>query len=55
MGGHRVDNAGAGPQVGERAPEFALRRSFTQDVRLADELQRGPVVLAFYVFDFGGL
>lgn len=39
--------------VGESAPDFTLRRTFDESVRLMDLLQRGPVVLAFYVFDFG--
>ena len=43
----------AGPGVGDLAPDFALRHTFTEQVRLADRLMRGPVVLAFYVFDFG--
>jgi peroxiredoxin len=42
-----------GPQVGDRAPEFVLRRTFTETVSLGDALRDGPVVLAFYVFDFG--
>lgn len=44
-----------GPQVGDPAPDFTLRRTFTESVRLADALREGPVVLAFYVFDFGNL
>jgi peroxiredoxin len=43
----------AGPGAGDLAPDFTLRHTFTQQVRLADRLMRGPVVLAFYVFDFG--
>jgi peroxiredoxin len=42
-----------GPGTGDRAPDFTLRHTFTQQVCLADRLKRGPVVLAFYVFDFG--
>lgn len=46
---------GRGPvDVGERAPHFRLRHTFDRTVGLADELDRGPVVLVFYVFDFGG-
>ena len=41
------------PAVGDRAPDFTLRRTFTEQVTLADRWSRGPVVLAFYVFDFG--
>jgi peroxiredoxin len=39
--------------VGDRAPEFDLRRTFEQNVRLAELTSRGPVLVAFYVFDFG--
>jgi peroxiredoxin len=41
------------PGVGDRAPDFTLRHTFTEQVTLADRWQSGPVVLAFYVFDFG--
>ena len=41
------------PGNGDRAPDFTLRHTFTEQVTLADRWQRGPVVLAFYVFDFG--
>jgi len=41
------------PAAGDRAPDFMLRRTFTEQVTLADHWPRGPVVLAFYVFDFG--
>ena len=40
-------------EVGDRAPDFRLRHTFEADVGLAETLARGPVVLAFYVFDFG--
>ena len=43
----------AAPGVGDAAPPFELRRTFEERVRLADVLERGPVLLAFYVFDFG--
>ena len=43
------------PGVGDRAPDFALRHTFTGQVALADRWPRGPVVLAFYVFDFGSV
>ncbi|MGH8927285.1 MAG: redoxin domain-containing protein [Acidimicrobiia bacterium] len=39
--------------IGDKAPDFELRRTFEETVRLGDLLERGPVVLAFYVFDFG--
>ncbi len=42
-----------GPDVGEFAPDFALRRWFDDVVTLSDLQRRGPVVVAFYVFDFG--
>ena len=45
----------SGPAVGDPAPLFTLRRTFTENVSLADALRDGPVVLAFYVFDFGNL
>jgi hypothetical protein len=41
------------PGVGDRAPDFTLRHTFTDRVTLADRWRSGPVVLAFYVFDFG--
>jgi peroxiredoxin len=43
-----------GPEVGDRAPDFRLRHTFEDDVDLAGTLERGSVVLVFYVFDFGG-
>lgn len=43
--------AALGP--GDRAPSFSLRRTFEEDVALDDLLARGPVVVVFYVFDFG--
>ena len=41
--------------VGDPAPSFTLRHTFAGDVGLAEVLERGPVVLVFYVFDFGGV
>lgn len=49
MSGH------SGVDVGDRAPDFTLRASFEQQIELAEVCRRGPVVLVFYVFDFGGL
>ena len=43
------------PGVGDTAPGFTLRRTFDESVDLREQLERGPVVLAFYVFDFGNL
>ncbi len=39
--------------VGDRVLDFTLPSSTGQPVSLADELRRGPVVLAWYLFDFG--
>jgi peroxiredoxin len=39
--------------VGDPAPDFRLRHTFGSEVVLAERLARGPLVLAFYVFDFG--
>jgi thioredoxin-dependent peroxiredoxin len=40
-------------KVGERAPDFSLPASTGQNVSLSEVLGRGPVVLLWYVFDFG--
>lgn len=40
-------------EVGGGVPAFSLRRTFKETVSLADLLVKGPVVLLFYVFDFG--
>lgn len=49
----------AGPasalQVGERAPDFALPASGGKQVRLADLLGKGPVVIYTFVQAFAGL
>lgn len=34
-------------------PNLLVAENFEEDVALADLLERGPVVVAFYVFDFG--
>jgi peroxiredoxin len=39
--------------VGDHAPDFDLRRTFDERVRLSE--LRGPVLVHFYVFDFGGV
>ena len=39
--------------VGDRAPDFTLPSSLGRPVALAEYLERGPVVLAWYLFDFG--
>jgi len=41
--------------VGAVAPRFDLRRTFEESVALGELLERGPVVIAFYVFDFGNI
>jgi peroxiredoxin len=40
-------------RVGDRAPSFTLPSSTGQPVELAQHLGRGPVVIAWYLFDFG--
>ena len=40
--------------VGDLAPDVTLRRSFDEPVRLRDLTGDGPLVVCFYVFDFGG-
>jgi peroxiredoxin len=39
--------------VGDRAPLFTLPSSTGEPVDLSEYLNRGPVVLAWYLFDFG--
>ena len=39
--------------VGDTAPLFTLPSSTGQPVALADALHKGPVVIAWYLFDFG--
>ena len=41
--------------VGDRAPDFDLRRTFEEQVRLSALRERGPVLVHFYVFDYGGI
>jgi peroxiredoxin len=44
------------PGVGDRAPTFRLRRTFDEKVSLEELLEgRRPLLLAFYVFDFGSV
>lgn len=44
------------PGVGDPAPPFRLRRTFEEQVSLDDLLAGGrPLLLAFYVFDFGSV
>jgi len=45
-----------GPVVGDAAPSFHLRKTFEEKVSLEDLLEgRHPLLLAFYVFDFGSV
>jgi hypothetical protein len=44
-----------GPGSGDIAPDFSLRRTFEETVTLSALREAGPVVVAFYVFDFGNL
>ena len=45
-----------GPGVGDRAPSFELRKTFEEKVSLEDLLEgHRPLLLAFYVFDFGSV
>ena len=39
--------------VGDKTPDFTLPSSTGEPVTLSDELKKGPVVLAWYLFDFG--
>ena len=41
--------------VGARAPSFRLRKTFEEKLSLEDLLADGPLLLAFYVFDFGSV
>jgi hypothetical protein len=42
------DSGAAGLSEGERAPDFTLPNQVGKEVRLADRLAAGPVVLSFY-------
>lgn len=44
-----------GPGVGDPAPPFRLRKTFEEKVSLEELLEGGPLLLAFYVFDFGSV
>jgi peroxiredoxin len=41
--------------VGSTAPNFTLRRTFEESVILHELVAKGPVIVAFYVFDFGNI
>jgi peroxiredoxin len=40
-------------EIGAKAPGFALRQTFEETVTLDQLIADGPLLLAFYVFDFG--
>jgi peroxiredoxin len=45
-----------GPDVGDGAPSFRLRKTFEETISLEDLLEgHHPLLLAFYVFDFGSV
>ncbi len=37
-----------GLKVGDKAPDFSLKNAFGKEVRLYDEIKKGPVILTFY-------
>ncbi|MCR4289969.1 MAG: AhpC/TSA family protein, partial [Candidatus Scalindua sp.] len=37
-----------GLKPGEKAPDFTLTNAFGEEIKLSDQLKKGPVVLAFY-------
>jgi peroxiredoxin len=39
--------------VGDKAPDFTLPSGTGEKISLSEELKKGPVVLAWYLFDFG--
>ena len=39
--------------VGDKVPDFTLPSSTGEKVTLSQQLAKGPVVLAWYLFDFG--
>lgn len=48
-----MTSASTVPGVGDTAPNVEVRRSVDEAVRLGDLLADGPLVVCFYVFDFG--
>lgn len=48
-----TDECPVPPAVGDPAPDFTLRHTFDRDLNLHEALAGSPVLLAFYVFDFG--
>jgi cytochrome oxidase Cu insertion factor (SCO1/SenC/PrrC family) len=49
-----VGSAGA-LEVGQKAPDFKLAASNGQEVKLADLLGKGPVVIYTFIQAFGGV
>lgn len=45
---HRRTGEARGLTIGDLAPEFALKDAFGREVRLHQQLAKGPVVLTFY-------
>ena len=43
------------PAIGGAAPHFRLRKTLEDTVALDELLAGGPVLLVFYVFDFGDI
>ena len=41
--------------VGDKVPMFTLPSSQGKPISLEEELRKGPVVLAWYLFDFGSV
>ena len=42
------------PSLGDWTAYFRLQHTFDIEVGLAEVLERGPALVVFYVFDFGG-
>ncbi len=38
--------------IGSKAPDFELPATTKEKIRLSDEVQKGPVLILFYPFDF---
>jgi peroxiredoxin len=40
-------------KLGDKAPDFTLPAGSGEKITLSEEVKKGPVVLAWYLFDFG--
>jgi hypothetical protein len=40
-------------QVGDKAPDFTLPATTSQEIKLADYVGKKPVVVFFYIYAFG--